>query len=343
MSPIEAHAPGRAALLGEHCDWAGGASVAVPLPLGVWVTATPAEADLSVETALEGATLRGRWPVEGAVDPQGGPLRFVPAAAAALRGQGCSPRPTRLSVRSDLPAGRGFSSSAAFCVALIDALSQAWGAPRTPLARAELAYHVERELLGVACGRLDQISTALGGAGAHAAVEIHWAEGQAVAVRRRPCPAALPLLVAAFSAPRDTPGILASLNQHFFGQAPDREAVEAVRRALRCFGDQARLAAEALSLGDRVRLGDAMNRAQHSYEAELHARLPALRAPALVQTCAGLRARGALGAKFSGAGGDGSVVALFADAAGVADGCQWLRAQGLAAWDASLPAAPPEG
>ncbi|MGI9628203.1 MAG: hypothetical protein ACR2QM_15325, partial [Longimicrobiales bacterium] len=41
-------------------------------------------------------------------------------------------------------------------------------------------------------------------------------------------------------------------------------------------------------------------------------RLRELRAPALTEACADLIGQGALGAKFSGAGGEGSVVALFA-------------------------------
>lgn len=54
-----------------------------------------------------------------------------------------------------------------------------------------------------------------------------------------------------------------------------------------------------------------MNSAQIAYERWLHAELPELRAPVMVRTCAELRRDGALAAKFSGAGGEGSVIALF--------------------------------
>ena len=114
--------PGRACLLGEHCDWWGGASLTLPLELGIRVSAKPAERGLHLKTTLEGQTLEGHWPIDGGVDPAGGALRFVPAAAAALRARPITIPPVQLTVEADLPAGRGLSSSAAFCVAVLDAL-----------------------------------------------------------------------------------------------------------------------------------------------------------------------------------------------------------------------------
>lgn len=58
------------------------------------------------------------------MDPNGGPLRFVPAAAAALRARQMAIPAVQLTVEADLPAGRGLSSSAAFCVAVLDALTR---------------------------------------------------------------------------------------------------------------------------------------------------------------------------------------------------------------------------
>ena len=49
------------------------------------------------------------------------------------------------------------------------------------------------------------------------------------------------------------------------------------------------------------------------YEEHLAVHFRSTRAPQLIQTCRELKSMGALGAKFSGAGGDGSVVALFSD------------------------------
>lgn len=340
---VTASAPGRVCLLGEHCDWAGGSSLAAPLPMGVTVRATRIAEGLEVETRLEGVALTGRWPAEGEVAPEGGPLRFVPAAAAALARRGVGPTDLRLSITSDLPAGRGFSSSAALSVALLDALARAAGRALDPLALADLAYHVERELLGVACGRLDQLSCALGRPSDHGAREgggsavlLRWQGGQAAHVRPVRIHSCFYLVVGAFAAPRDTPGILAALNQAFSGQSSDAAATQATRRALRVFAQEAERSAAHLEAGDAAALGESMNRAQRAYDQELAAHLPALRAPGLRAATAALRDAGALGAKFSGAGGDGSVIGLFADAAAAEAGAGLLRDLGLSAWPTPL-------
>lgn len=333
---VSARAPGRVALLGEHCDWAGGASLAAPLPMGVTATARAGGDGLSATSALEGQRLSGRWPASGEVDPHGGPLRFVPACAVALAERGLRPGPLHLDIDSDLPAGRGFSSSAALSVAVLDAMAGAAGARLGPIELAELAYRVERELLGIACGRLDQLSSALGREGGGSAVLLRWSDGQPIEARPVAPGAPLPLVVAAFAAPRDTPGILATLNQCVAGAHPDPTAVAGAREALALFAREALLSADAVAAGDLAALGASMNRAQDAYERCLHARLPALRAPGLVGACASLRQAGALGAKFSGAGGDGSVVALAEDPRHAARLRAVLAAQGLATWDAQL-------
>ncbi|MDP6933530.1 MAG: galactokinase family protein, partial [Myxococcota bacterium] len=301
--PIVVRYPGRICLLGEHCDWAGGASLAVPMPLSIEIEVEAAERGLHVHSSMDGELLEGHWDVQGKVDREGGALRFVPAAAHALFERGVGPRPVHLWVRADLPTGRGFSSSAAFTLAVLDALSRNAGHVLDSAELAELAFHVENELLGVDCGRLDQLSCA-----AAQPVYLEWSEGRAKS-RRIPLKSEFNLVVAAFSAPRDTAAILSVLNLHHrVPPAQDTPTSLGVKRALRIFGQQAELGSRALELGDAVALGEAMNRAQQVYEVELHEHLPALRAPRLVMACRGLRDRGALGAKFSGAGGDGSVV-----------------------------------
>ena len=339
-APLSTSAPGRVALLGEHCDWAGGSSLAAPLPMGVTVSAERIADGLEVQTRLEGADLAGRWAEQGAVEPGGGTLRFVPAAAFALASRGIGPSAVRLSVSSDLPAGRGFSSSAAVSVALLDALAQTAGRTLGALELADLAYHVERELLGVPCGRLDQLSCALGRAGAQgpSAVLLRWSEGRATEVRQVRFHSRLYLVVGAFSAPRDTPRILAELNAAFWGTSSDPAAIEATRRALRIFAEEAERCAAYVECGEARALGEGLNRAQRAYETELAAHLPSLRAPGLIAATAALRNAGALGAKFSGAGGDGSVIGLFADAAGARAGAELLRAMGLSAFETPLGA-----
>lgn len=322
--------PGRVCLLGEHCDWAGGASLTVPLGLGVSLTAEAGSDRVGLKSVMDGELLEGRWPVRPRAEDVAaarGPLRFVPAALLALARAGLELPPTELLVTADLPTGRGFSSSAAFCLALLDGLARRAGQALPAEALAELAYVVEHDLVGVACGRLDQHACAAGGP-----LFFHWQQGlpetRAVSVLRP-----LSLVVAAFPTPRDTPAILAALQAaHAEGMASRSPGAAALREALGTWASAAEAGAHAVETGDLVGLGEAMNAAQEVYDRALAPSLPALAAPALRRTSRWLRLQGALGAKFSGAGGDGSLVALMESPEAALRAAAGLEERGLAAW-----------
>jgi mevalonate kinase len=66
-----------------------------------------------------------------------------------------------------------------------------------------------------------------------------------------------------------------------------------------------------METGNIKALGLAMNRSQAIYEAKLAGRFESTHDPQLLQQIRSLIDLGAIGAKFSGAGGDGSVIGLF--------------------------------
>lgn len=331
--PLVVQYSGRACLLGEHCDWAGGASLTVPLPMSVRLAVEDASEGIRLRTALHGQLHDQRvelnHPDASTAPPA---LRFLPAAVAALQDAGLELRPATLWCHASLPAGRGFSSSAAFVLAVLDGLARHAGHTLSDTHLAELAYEVEAVRVGVPCGRLDPLACVAG-----APVFLRWTDGRAP-LRRIRLARPVHLVVAAFPRPRATEAILRALQQAHnapMGSPADPPAVAAVREALELWSDTATRGARALADGHLSALGAAMNEAQGAYE-RAAALVPALHAPLLASACHALREAGALGAKFSGAGGDGSVVALAKTRPDAETLAGLLSERGLSVWKASL-------
>jgi mevalonate kinase len=256
------------------------------------------------------------------------PLRYIAAVKMSVSAAGHPCQGGDVVVQSDLPQRRGFSSSAALCVATAQAMLASQGAEFLPRRLARVAYEAERERVGIPCGLLDQLACAHG-----RPLLVEWGarNPKVHAVR---IGATLHLVVGAFPEPRDTVAILRRLNALYRGDGP-LDQTRAVKRAIDGWGTGATAGAHALAAGKIDTVGRWMNRAQEAYETELADRIPELRAPRLVEACAALRDANALGAKFSGAGGDGSVVAVAKGAAHAAALASLLRTLGLDAW--SLP------
>jgi mevalonate kinase len=71
--------------------------------------------------------------------------------------------PVRVLTYGDLPIGAGLSSSAACSVGFLRGLNHLFELKLTTAQIAELSYDVERNDLGIMCGRMDQYSIAFGG------------------------------------------------------------------------------------------------------------------------------------------------------------------------------------
>lgn len=65
-------------------------------------------------------------------------------------------------VQSSVPAGKGVSSSAAIEVATMHAIQRAYGLSIPPLQLAVLSQKVENQVVGAACGLMDQLSVNIG-------------------------------------------------------------------------------------------------------------------------------------------------------------------------------------
>lgn len=73
------------------------------------------------------------------------------------------PMPLSISTTIDVPAGSGLGASSALTVALVEAFVLALQLPLGAYEVAELAYHLERERLGMMGGKQDQYAAAFGG------------------------------------------------------------------------------------------------------------------------------------------------------------------------------------
>ena len=64
---------------------------------------------------------------------------------------------------SEVPIGSGLSSSASLEVSIVKLISSCLGLELSPREVAEIAYSAEHNIMGIPCGRLDQYSSAFGG------------------------------------------------------------------------------------------------------------------------------------------------------------------------------------
>jgi galactokinase len=145
IEPRFASAPGRANLLGEHVDHQGGTVLPVAINLRTHVRYTPGDA----------------WEITSKNhEPDGDWRRYVDGVLEVLREEGIPTQPGRLEIASSVPEGKGLASSAALEVAVAGAVTDL---PALEVAR--LCQRAEREKVGVPCGFMDQAvsACALGG------------------------------------------------------------------------------------------------------------------------------------------------------------------------------------
>jgi galactokinase len=159
-------APGRIELIGNHIDYNGGPVLAGAINhvIAVGVGPNPDANAISVVApdVSDGrddiaATAVGDW---HATADDAGPGVYVKGIIAALNARGIPfRRGVTLAMAGDIPPGFGMSSSAAFCLATILALTDAAIPPREMVAIARDAEH----RAGSPVGAMDQSASVAGG------------------------------------------------------------------------------------------------------------------------------------------------------------------------------------
>ena len=308
-------APGRVNLIGDHTDYNEGYVLPMAIELACTVRARPRSDGVvrvrsrdvggEVELAADGSTT-----ADSIADVWG---RYAAGVVGTLAQRGRPAVGIDTVVTSTVPLGAGLSSSAAFEVALALALCDA---AAFELSRHELALacqEAEQVASGVPCGIMDQL-TSLAGRQDHALLidcrslqvtPVRLPPGLAVLVahsgvsralvdseyaeRRRACEAVAAAL--------GLPSLRDATPEQVAGDPRARHVVSENGRVL--------AAARALADGDVTALGPLLDESHRSLRDDFEVSTPEL--DTLAQT---LRDAGALGARLTGAGFGGCVVAL---------------------------------
>lgn len=149
-------APGRVNLIGEHLDYNGGPVLPVALDRRTVVAANHAPA-WRAASALDGAVHQ--------VDPAhlvpGDWTAYLVGVIRVAARLGITLKGADLAIASTVPTGAGLSSSAALTVSLGRALAALAGRKVEPERLIDIAYEAEHDEVGVACGRMDQTISVL--------------------------------------------------------------------------------------------------------------------------------------------------------------------------------------
>jgi galactokinase len=308
-------APGRVNLIGGQVDYHEGWVVSMAIDRDVVVGARPRRdgrvvarsADLEgiVDIAADGRE------AAGAVRPAWG--RAVGGVLDVLAELGRAPVGADLEITSTVPIGGGLSSSAAFEVAVGLALCEVAGFSLDPRRLALAAQRAEHVATGVPCGNQDQLASVFGQAGHALLIDCRTLEVEALAL-----PAGLRVLVVHSGVARTLEGSPYAQRRAESIEVGRRLGLNALRDAtLEQVRDQprgrhavtemarVRAFADALRRGDVDALGPLMLASHASSRDDMEVSTPEL--DTLVEC---LVDAGALGARLTGAGFGGCIVAL---------------------------------
>ena len=330
-------APGRVNLVGEHTDYNDGFVLPMAVSKGIAMAFAGRDDDvLRVHSADVPQTREvhlSQLSRRVSVEPErrgerGGWFGYVAGVAWALLGAGLPVRGADVALAADLPMGVGLSSSAALEVGIARVLMAVSDLEWDPQAVALLAQRAEREFAGVACGIMDQLVVASAHEGAALLIDCRSLETRDVPLpdtisvvvfdsrvqrelassayneRRASCER----VVDAIHARRPEVIALRDVDREMLEEARASLADVDYRRALHVLQENPRPAAmsAALTAGDLATAGRIMRDSHASLKELYEVSTPEL--DALVD--AAVSTAGCYGARLTGAGFGGSVVAI---------------------------------
>jgi galactokinase len=158
-------APGRVNLIGEHTDYNDGFALPLAITQGCTATVTVrADAELHIRSAQEDDVTAVAL-VELSPDLVGGWAAYVAGVIWALQRRGVNVPGLDVAVDGDVPLGAGLSSSAALSCSVTTALDDLLDLGLTSADQVSIARTAENDFVGAPTGGMDQLASIRGATG----------------------------------------------------------------------------------------------------------------------------------------------------------------------------------
>jgi len=246
--------------------------------------------------SYEPYNVEDRYGLKDPLPYQGGDLDYVRAVVNTFRKMNYSLQGMDIELKTTIPVGTGLASSAALCVSVAHAVSLAYGFKLDPVELANIAYAAEAKEVKAGCGQMDPHSSAQG-----CLCYIDCSTEPPRRMERLELEKPFPIVIGDTGVPRKASRVLRWLGRKV--SEKDLDMLEGVRKIVGLV-NEAWLELKKPDWSPR-RIGGYMNENQRVLREYL--RVSTFEVEALIY--AALKA-GALGAKLTGAGGGGCIIAF---------------------------------
>ena len=237
-----------------------------------------------------------RYSLKDPLSYRGRDLDYVRAVINTFKKMGYSLQGMDIELKTTIPVGTGLSSSAALCVSVAHAVSLACGFNLSPVEVANIAYVAEAKEIRTGCGQMDPHSSAQG-----SLCYIDCSTEPPRKIERLELKKPFPIVIGDTGVPRKASRVLHWLGRKVKEKDPDM--LEGVRKII-CLVNEAWRELKKPNWSPE-RTGGYMNENQRLLREYL--RVSTFEIEELIY--AALKA-GALGAKLTGAGGGGCIIAF---------------------------------
>jgi galactokinase len=181
---IAARAPGRVNLIGEHTDYNDGFVLPCAIDFHTIVAGTPRTDRRLRVVAADWHDMIDEFALDETIEHNAAMpwANYVRGVVKCLLESGLPITGADLAIAGNVPSGAGLSSSASLEVAIGQFFRQAGATTLTPTQNAQNGQRAENEFVGVRCGIMDQLASALGEEGHALLIDCRSLQAQAIPV-----------------------------------------------------------------------------------------------------------------------------------------------------------------